>query len=118
MSKRRKQPSGKEAEKRLLSRRAILAGLGIGAALPAVRGFGQTGPGSGPGSSPYEAAKKKFDDDYWPEIKKVIDKRDKASGEVREVFDLEIHQMRTDFLASTGKSGFPRTCPLYTPTPR
>jgi hypothetical protein len=112
MSQPKKPSRGKEAEKRELTRRAVLAGLGIGAALPAMSGFAQTAQGS----ENYEAAKKKFDE-YWKVVEPILKSRDHAMGAEREKYDLHVHGLRDEFLKSTNKSGFPMQCSFGTPTP-
>jgi hypothetical protein len=112
MSKRKRIPPSKEPEKRRLTRRAVLASLGIGAALPAFRGRGQ----SNPKPSPTKTDDEKFDE-YWVRVSKMLEKRDNEKDpKEHEKLELMIYSMRTEMYMSVPDKTALR-CTRTTPTP-
>jgi len=104
------EPQGKQKQ----TRRAILASLGIGMALPALRASGQTA------KSVPSRTQDQYDeafDEYWDKVEDLIKKRDKEKNlKKREILDLKIEFLRQEVMASVNKSNY-SSCKYPTPPP-
>ncbi len=108
MSKKTKEPSTRDGPSKKTSRRALLATLGIGVVLPAVRAAG------------LEKSQADWDRDfeaYWAEIEKWVENRDNEKDpKAREKWELHIQYSRQTWMATLDKSNY-SNCHRATPTP-
>lgn len=100
----RKATSATGDKRRALSRRSLLAALGLGVAVPAMRASG-----------------KDFDklfDDYWDQVKADIAERDAEKvPKKKEILELRIQYRRNAVMQTIDRSRYNSMCNKATPVP-
>ena len=115
MSKRSQDPPKKHSampRKKPMTRRAILASLGIGMAMPALRASGLEDKKK-PKRDPDQAF-----EEYWEKVRVLIEARDKETDpRKKEILELKVEFLRKDVMATVNRSSYSGCIPLGTPTP-